>query len=93
VADADFDGQVQWTRRVRQNKILKVRRNEIFVPESSGHKPGLAETEVMPLHEGSDAQPSLKQTILNLQLIPANHKKDHTFIITSQLFHLIPYPI
>jgi hypothetical protein len=47
----------------------------------------------MPLHEGSDAQPSLKQTILNLQLIPANHKKDHTFIITSQLFHLIPYPI
>ncbi|MEN6361054.1 MAG: hypothetical protein ABFC90_00245, partial [Bacteroidales bacterium] len=55
MADADFDGQVQWTRRVRQNKRLKVRRNEIFVPESSGHKPGLAEAETMPLHERSGA--------------------------------------
>ncbi|MDD4713373.1 MAG: hypothetical protein PHP34_08590 [Bacteroidales bacterium] len=55
MADADFDGQVQWTRRVRQNKILKAQRDEIFVPESSGHKPGLAETEVMPLPERSGA--------------------------------------
>jgi len=55
MADADFDGRVQWTRRVWQNKILKVRRNEIFVPESSGHKPGLVEAEVMPLHESSGA--------------------------------------
>jgi len=55
MADADFDGQVQWIRRVRQNKRLKVRRNEIFVPESSGHKSGLAEAEAMPLHEGSGA--------------------------------------
>ncbi|MDD2612467.1 MAG: hypothetical protein PHR38_06745 [Bacteroidales bacterium] len=102
MADVDFDGQVQWTRRVRQNKILKVRRNEIFVPEPSEHKLGLAETEVMPMPEESDAKlpakkvlpiTCLKQTILNLQLIPANHKKDHTFIITSQLFNLISYPI
>jgi len=61
VADVDFDGQVQWTRRVRQNKILKARKDKIFVPESSGHKPGLAETEVMPLPEGSDCQTSTKE--------------------------------
>jgi len=34
---------------------LKAQRDEIFVPESSGHKPGLVEAEVMPLHEGSGA--------------------------------------
>ena len=45
----------QWTRRVRHTKYWRLVRDKIFVPESSGHKPGLAETEVMPLPEGSDA--------------------------------------
>ncbi|MEA4840155.1 MAG: hypothetical protein VB110_04010, partial [Bacteroidales bacterium] len=45
---------------------LKVRRNEIFVPESSGHKSGLAEAEVMPLHERSGAHFANTPQLCNL---------------------------
>jgi len=54
------------------------------MPESSGHKPGLVETEVMPLHEGSGAFYLHEWSEVKF---PAN-LKFHIFAISPQVFHL-----